>query len=172
MSFIFLGISFVTIFLYATKLYVLKKPEIGAVKALLFANLTCLVLYNFIYSVGSSDNFLASFIDNFVNSMMMSLVLLLNLVLIDSLKVADHLRGVEPGVRHLPAFLTKLMGNKLPLEAQNFLMPKLTICFFIFIALHFIMNTHSARLFAYITKMNQMSAASSTLQISSSITFD
>lgn len=84
MSAIFLLASLITLFLYSLKIYKLRLPQIGAVKGLVFANLVCLVMYNFLYSCGTKAHWASTFIDNFVNSLMMAFVLFLNLVLIDS----------------------------------------------------------------------------------------
>ena len=84
MSFIFLAANLVSFLIYASKIYPLKLREIGFMKALLFGNIFCLSLYNFLYSCGSQTGAMASFLDKFISSLMMSLVLFLNLVLIDA----------------------------------------------------------------------------------------
>ena len=84
MSFIFLLSSVITLFMFSVKIYHLKIKEIGFLKSLLFANLVCHTIYNFIYSCGTSEHWTIQFLDNFINSLMMGLVLFLNLVLIDA----------------------------------------------------------------------------------------
>ena len=84
MSFIFLLCGILNLIIYSTKIYRLRYKEIGFLKKLIFANLFCLMLYNFLYSCEQSESLLSRFIDNSINSMMMTLVLFLNLVLIDS----------------------------------------------------------------------------------------
>lgn len=56
----------------------------GFLKLVLYANLICLVIYNLIYCFQLIDNWFGRFTDSFFNSLMYTLVLLLNLVIMDS----------------------------------------------------------------------------------------
>ena len=84
MSFAFFVASVVTMIFYTFAIYRLKGVEVGALKALVFANLVILVIYNFFYCVGTKGNWASNFLDNLINSLMMSCVLFLNLVLLDA----------------------------------------------------------------------------------------
>ena len=135
MSFIFFITSGLNVILFGSKIYALRYEEIGFLKRLIYANLLALLFYNLFYSFSSKDHWLTSFLDDFINALMMSLLLFLNLVLIDSQTEKVYSRGA--------------------LSYQDFIKPKAIICFFIFVTLHFFMYTHSVRLHKYITEMEQ-----------------
>ena len=135
MSFIFFLTSGINVILFGSKIYALKYEEIGFLKMLIYANLLTLLFYNLFYSFSSKDHWLTSFLDDFINASMMSLLLFLNLVLIDSQTEKIYSRT---------------------LSIRDFIKPKAMICFPIFINLHFFMYTHSVRLHKYITEMEQL----------------
>lgn len=158
MSFIFLLTSVLTMILYSCKIYSLAHwTEVGALKALVFINLVILVMYNFLYSIGTRDHWASNFLDDLINAVMMSSVLFLNLVLLD----AQTERIERPsGARVRSVWVT--MATKMfrgrcnsgVIEAMSdFIMPKLLICLGILIALHFLMFTHNARLVQYINSL-------------------
>ena len=84
MSFMFFMVSGISVILFGSKIYRLKYEEIGFLKRLVYANLLTLLFYNLFYSFSSKDHWFNSFLDDFLNALMMSLLLFLNLVLIDS----------------------------------------------------------------------------------------
>ena len=86
MSFLFLISSVFTLYLFAAKIYPMQRKHRGFVRDIIFANLLCLVLYNLTYSFESyrAKGAMARFMDSMINSLMMSLFLFLNLVLIDA----------------------------------------------------------------------------------------
>lgn len=84
MSSIFLVASIVNILLFSLKIQKMDFKTMGLLKILLICTLFCLVLYNLMYSFEVSDNWLTNFIDSVINAMMYSLILFLNLILIDS----------------------------------------------------------------------------------------
>lgn len=135
MSFIFFITSGINVILFGSKIYALKYEEIGFLKRLIYANLLTLLFYNLFYSFSSKDHWLTSFLDDFINASMMSLLLFLNLVLIDS---------------QTEKIYTRSFGY------DEFIKPKAVICFSIFVTLHFFMYTHSNRLHKYITEMEQL----------------
>ena len=104
--------------------------EFGFLKFIIFTNLVCLVIYNFIQSFELRDTAFHKFIDSLINSLMYALVLLLNLVLIDS--------QTEIGDKD---------SNQLELsymeEVKKFIKSKVAICSSIFIILFFFMYTPS-----------------------------
>jgi hypothetical protein len=127
-------VSGVSVILFGSKIYRLKYEEIGFLKRLVYANLLALLFYNLFYSFSSKDFWLNSFLDDFLNALMMSLLLFLNLVLIDSQTDKIKARG---------------SGDQIKL----FIQPKAVICLGIYITLHFFMYTHSVRLHKYITEL-------------------
>jgi hypothetical protein len=155
MSLIFFIASIVNIFVFSTKIYFLKLREIGAVKGLVFVNLLCLVIYNFLYIIGTADHWASTFMDNLINSLMMALVLFLNLVLIDSLTdKTKQQKEFRP-----PLHLNKSEDDARPQAKKAiraFFGFKVLICFSILITLHFFMYTHSARLLQYVTSMSKI----------------
>lgn len=136
MSFIFFLTSGLNVILFGSKIYALKYDEIGFLKRLIYANLLCLLFYNLFYSFSSKDHWLTSFLDDFINASMMSLLLFLNLVLIDS--------------------QTEKIYSRSHMTYKEFIKPKALITFSIFVTLHFFMYTHSVRLHKYITEMEQL----------------
>ena len=135
MSFIFFITSGINVILFGSKIYALKYEEIGFLKRLIYANLLTLLFYNLFYSFSSKDHWLTSFLDDFINASMMSLLLFLNLVLIDSQTEKIYTRSFS---------------------YDDFIKPKAVICFSIFVTLHFFMYTHSNRLHKYIIEMEQL----------------
>jgi precorrin-6B methylase 2 len=88
-----------------------------------------LVLYNLTYTFAGGSHWLTNFIDNTVNALMMTGVLFLNLVLIDSQKITlNELKQVRVETEK---------------EVKKFLLPKIIICGAIFIVLFFFYFTHS-----------------------------
>lgn len=84
MSSIFLIGSMINLVIFLSKIHNFDFKTLGLLKMLVGATLFCLVLYNLMYSFEVSDNWLSSCLDSIVNAMMYSLILLLNLILIDS----------------------------------------------------------------------------------------
>lgn len=167
MSFIFLVASGVTLFLYALKVYALEPREVGCVRGLLFVNLVCLLIYNFLYSCGTRDHWASNFADNLINSVMMSLVLLLNLVLIGAANDNSYMHSTEPTqVAALLWIETKFFAGR-P-ERRRFLLPKILICASILVVLHSFMYTHNARLFQFLTQLTQISDSIETQRLFSS----
>lgn len=151
MSFIFLLCNIINLLIYSAKIYRLRYKEIGFLKKLIFANLFCLMLYNFLYSCDASESLLSRFIDNSINSMMMTLVLFLNLVLIDSqtMKMQVNLNPIN-ALAGEKSFRTPAK------QINSFFMPKAIVCLCIFITLCFLMYTHQERMFKHASKMNEL----------------
>ena len=84
MSFLFLLSSLMTLYIFTTKVYKLQKKQRGFIKDIIYCNLICLVIYNLTYSFENLGQGIGNFLDSLTNSMMMSLLLFLNLVLIDA----------------------------------------------------------------------------------------
>ena len=84
MSFIFCIASVLNLMLFSLKIYRLKYEEIGFLKKVMFVVLNNLIIYNILYCSEARDNVLSKIIDSFINSLMHSLFLFLNLVLMDS----------------------------------------------------------------------------------------
>lgn len=159
MSFIFLVASVITMILYSCKIYTLAHwSEVGALKGLVFINLVILVMYNFLYSIGTRDHWASNFLDDLINSVMMSSVLFLNLVLLDAqtYRIERTSGSKRDSIWH--KWATKLFSGRCSpavIEAMSdFILPKLLICLGISIALHFLMFTHNARLVQYITRLS------------------
>mmetsp|Transcript_15753 Transcript_15753/g.26579 ORF Transcript_15753/g.26579 Transcript_15753/m.26579 type:complete len:401 (+) Transcript_15753:971-2173(+) len=143
MSFIFFAASLVAFYQYCSQIYMLRYGEIGFLKRLLFVNLLTLVIYNMLYSFeGRGDQWISRFLDNFINALMMTQVLFLNLVLIES-----HTNSLSRG--------NSLLNYEQQVRA--FLLVKGGICLGVFVVLYFFMLTHSERLRSYITKLNPSS---------------
>jgi hypothetical protein len=84
MSFLFFLVSGLNVILFGSKIYQLRYEEVGFLKRLIYANLLSLLFYNLFYSFSSNDHGITKFLDDFINALMMSSLLFLNLVLIDS----------------------------------------------------------------------------------------
>jgi ABC-type protease/lipase transport system fused ATPase/permease subunit len=84
MSSIFLFASLCNLYLFASSIYPLQYEQIGFLKRTLFVILLLLVLYNMIYCFASQYHWFTNFLDNSINSALMTGILFLNLVLIDS----------------------------------------------------------------------------------------
>ena len=150
MSFIFLLCGIINLIIYSTKIYRLRYKEIGFLKKLIFANLFCLMLYNFLYSCDASESLLSKFIDNLINSMMMTLVLFLNLVLIDS-------QTMKMQVNLNPITISGDKSFRTPASQINgFFMPKAIVCLCVFVTLCFLMYTHSERMYKHASYMNEL----------------
>lgn len=153
MSFIFFIASIITMIIYCFRIYKLRGVEVGALKALVFANLVILVIYNFFYSIGTKGHWASNFLDNLINSLMMSCVLFLNLVLLDAQthKIEQVNQNPESIWSNIVSKMTRGRCNIRDQTVSNFFVPKVFICFGISFVLHFFMFTHNARLFQYIT---------------------
>ena len=84
MSAIFFIASVANILQFLLKVHRLDVKTMGVLKMLVLANLFCLVLYNLMYSFEVTDHWVSKCMDSVVNAMMYSLILFLNLILIDS----------------------------------------------------------------------------------------
>lgn len=74
----------INLYIFLATLYRHKYEQIGFMRIMLGANLLCLCIYNMIYACEAVDNGLSRFLGSFFNALMMSLILFLNLVIIDS----------------------------------------------------------------------------------------
>ena len=84
MSSIFLIGSMINIVIFLSKVHNFTYKTLGFLKLLIGATLFCLVIYNLMYSFKVNDNWVTSCLDSVVNATMYSLILFLNLILIDS----------------------------------------------------------------------------------------
>lgn len=110
MSSIFLIASLLNMLLFLVKVHRFDVKTLGLLKILMLASLFCLVLYNLMYSFEVTDNWLSNCLDSLVNATMYSLILFLNLILIDSQtrKIRTNLLIVGE------SFWQTLMGRQSP----------------------------------------------------------
>ena len=124
MSIIFFVASVINLYIFISKIYKLGYSEIGFLKRTIFVNLVALLIYNLMYSFESIDEWFLSFLDKFLNALMMSLVLFLNLVLIDA-----QTKKIQSNDSEESGDPAKML--------QRFLWPKAAITTIIFINLLF-----------------------------------